>query len=158
MMTARHDSEGGIRYRSRGGLVAFGAWGLLILAGVAYTAWSAALKGEPHWFFVIWAAGILVLGLYWTSLQVTLTPRDELVFRGLLRRQTWRVAELQSVRPGTFCIVFRFMKGAAMVASAGDGELRDMCLRIKRLNPDAALNIPRMFRLPPDSDGDTGER
>jgi hypothetical protein len=116
------------------------------------------VRDEPPWFFVIWIAGILVLVFYSTSLHVTLTPHGELVFRGLLRRQTWRVTDLRSVRPEGLHIVFKFKKGGAMVASWGGGEWLDLCRRIKRLNPEASLNMPGMFRLSPEPDGDASER
>jgi hypothetical protein len=34
-MTSVMDNEGGFRYRSRGGIVAFGLWCLVVFAGVA---------------------------------------------------------------------------------------------------------------------------
>jgi hypothetical protein len=153
-MSSRDDSDSGIRYRSRSGLVVFGIWSLLTLAGVVYTALGAALRGEPPWFVAIWIAGILVLGLYDMSLDVILTPHGELV----LRRQTWRVTGLRSVRPGAWGILFKFTNGGAKVASVGDGGWLDLCRRIKRLNPEASLNMPGMFRFPRDLDGDLIER
>jgi hypothetical protein len=159
MISSHKDGDGGMHYRSRSGLVAFGVWSLLILAGVVYTAWSAVTRGEPPWFFVVWIAGILVLGLYSMALDVTLTPHGALVFRGALRRQTRWVADVRSVRPGTLCIVFKFKKGGtAVAASWGDGELVDLCRRIKTLNPEASLNMPGMFRLPPEPAGSADER
>jgi hypothetical protein len=156
-MIANQDGDGGIQYRSRGGLIAFGVWSLFILALVRLAAWNAVVSGEPPWFAVIWIAGILLLGFYCMSLQVILTPHGELVFRGLLRRQTWRVTDLLSVRPENLCIVFKFRKGGVMVASWDAGEWLDLCRRIKELNPRASLNVPGMFRLPLEPDGDDSE-
>jgi hypothetical protein len=146
-MIARHDTDG-VHYRSRGGVVAFALWCLLILAGVVFVAWSAAANGEPPWFVVAAFAGILVLGLYSTSLDVTLTHNGHLVFRGLLRRQAFPSADLRAVRPGSFCIVFTFKRGRAMVASSNRENWLALGREVKRRNPHATLNLPGMFRMP----------
>jgi hypothetical protein len=153
-MTTTHESDGSIRYRSRGGQVAFGIWCFVILAIVVFAAWNAAVYGEPPWFAVAGTGGLLVLGLYQMSLEVILSVNDSITFRGLLRRRTWSVMDLRKVEPGSFCIVFRFESGGAMVASSGADDWLDMCRRIKKLNPQATMHMPGMFRLPFEANTD----
>jgi hypothetical protein len=105
---------------------------------------------------VIWIAGILVLGLYWMYLQVTLAGDGELIFQGLLRRRSWHVAELRTVRPGNGCIVFKFSQGGAMVAAGGrDDGLGELLQRVHALNPTVRLTWPEMFRPPIEPNPDS---
>lgn len=156
-MDATHDNEGRRLYRSRGGLVAFGVWSLVIFAGLVGAAWSATFGGErAAWFGVIGCAALLAASLYLTPLQVVLTSDGNLAFEGLLRRRTWRAADLLHVFPGSFSLVFRFKRGGAVVPSWGEAEWVDLCRRIKSINPVARLNVSGMFRLPgvPGNDAD----
>jgi len=156
-MNAKHDSEGRIHYRSRGGRVALGVWSLFILAFAIFAAWGAVVGGEMNWLFVASAAALLTFRLYSMSLEVILAPNGELTFQGLLRRRSWPVTDLRRVRPETFCIVFTFERGGAMVASSNDDDWLDLCRRIKTLNPRATLNMPGMFRPPFERSTDTDD-
>lgn len=156
-MDATHDNDGRRLYRSRGGLVAFGVWSLVIFAGLVGAAWSATFGGEgAAWFGVTGCAALLAAALYLTPLQVVLTPDGDLTFEGLLRRRTWHAADLLHVLPGNLSLVFRFRQGGAVVPAWGDDEWVDLCRRIKSINPDARLNVSGMFRLPgaPGKDAD----
>jgi len=147
-MDATHDNEGRLLYRSRGGLVAFGVWSLLIFAGFVVAAWSAIVGGEDAaWFGAIGCTALLTAGLYLTPLQVVLTPDGNLTFEGLFRRRTWHAADLLHVFPGNLSLVFRFRHGGAVVPNWGEDEWGDLCRRIKRINPEARFNVPGMFRL-----------
>jgi hypothetical protein len=136
------DERGGdrlLRYRSRGGVAMFGAWCAFILALAAGVAWSAVTTGEPPWFFAIGFLGIPALGIWSMSIELTMDDRD-LVFRSLLRRRSWRVRHLRSIRPGNDCMVFKFREGGAMLATRGrDTDWEALVTRILELNPTVEI-------------------
>jgi hypothetical protein len=153
-MATAPDREGPAHYRSLGGLLAFGVWVLLLLAGVIYTGWRALTSNDASMIVPIGITGLLLLALYSMSLRVSLTPDRNVVFQGLFRRQIVPVTDLVAVHPGTACIVFELKTGGALVVSWGAGEWLDLCRSLKTLNPEATLNMPGMFSLPTDSEED----
>jgi len=127
--------EGPLRHRSDGGLAIFGAWGLGLAAVVGVDLRGSLSEGKPPWFAVAWMAGILVLALGSTSVQVTLATDGEIEFRGVLRRRRWDVVELRSVRPGAACRVFTFARGSALLPTTGGPEWEAVLARVLELNP-----------------------
>ena len=130
------------RYRSSSGLVLAGAWAAFVLAAVLCTGFGAATRGEPPWFFVAFVALILLAGMYSMSLQMTITATGHLKFRGLLRQRQWKLAELQTIRPGTGCAVFKFQDRSAMLATSWDPDWASLLDRIRQLNPSVRVIEP----------------
>jgi hypothetical protein len=79
-------------------------------------AWSAATTGAAPWFFAVWCAGILFLGVWSMFLELTVDGEGNLHFGGLVKRRTWAATDLRTIRPGSDCMVFKFSAGSAMLA------------------------------------------
>jgi len=110
-------AEGGrLRYRSMSGTASFAAWCLVLLSMTVGAAWSAVTTGAAPWFFAVWCAGILFLGVWSMFLELTVDGEGNLHFRSLVRRRTWAAADLRTIRPGSGCMVFKFSARSAMLA------------------------------------------
>lgn len=107
-----------VTYRSTRGLVVFGVWVLAAAALSLFVCWGAVTGGELPLSVAAWTAGIPMLGVYWTFLELSVTPHGDLEFRGVLRRRRWHASQVRTIRPGTGCMVFRFDRGSAMLAAA----------------------------------------
>jgi hypothetical protein len=150
MAALRGDGDAN-RYRSRGGVISFGIWSAIVLAFLIAACWSAFRTGEPPWFFVAWIALILLGGAWVMSLELVLSPDDQLTFRGLVRRRHWRAADLLTVRPGSMCMVFKFRHGSAMLATSGGPDWDEVVRLIQRMNPAVRIVTPPF---PFGTDGD----
>jgi hypothetical protein len=118
----------------------FGIWSVFVGGMAALFAWEAVTRGGWYWLPTLWILGIGVAGWLSIALEVSVAPGGELTFRGLLWRRRWNAADLQSIRPGNGCMVFRFASGSVMLASSGGRDWPKVESHLRSLNVHAGAD------------------